>query len=86
MTTLKASETRIPTEIFKRVVYRGEAIRVEHRSAGTLMLISEDEYRAFREWEEKMDVKAYRKAKKEFLQNGEKAILWDDAKKQLGLL
>ncbi|HNT36635.1 MAG TPA: hypothetical protein PKH07_16730 [bacterium] len=85
MTTLKASQARIPTEVFNRVVYKGEAIRVEHRSAGALFLISEDEYKAFRDWEDMMDLKAFRKAKKEFLESGEKAIPWSQAKKELGL-
>jgi len=42
MTTLSASQARIPTDVFNRVAYSSEVVRVEHRSSKrSVYLISE---------------------------------------------
>ena len=41
MTTLQASDARIPTDVYMRVAYQNEAVRVERRSSPSIYLISE---------------------------------------------
>jgi len=80
--TLKASQARIPMKEFSRVACGAEHIRIQHRSAGSVVLISEDEFRAFQEWEDAVDVFEAKNALEEFQQSGEAPIPWEQVKKE----
>lgn len=45
MTTIRASDTRIPPGSYAQVAYRGEAVRVEHRSGPPVFIVSESDMR-----------------------------------------
>jgi hypothetical protein len=65
MTTLNASETRIPPQLYSQVVYSNEQVCVEHRSLPSVYLVSEADMkilddakqRSFEESAEKMTKK-----------------------------
>ena len=46
MTTLRASQTRIPPDAFNRVAYQGERVRIDRRGGKPVYLICEDQGRA----------------------------------------
>lgn len=85
MFTLKASQARIPTEAFNRVIYNRERIRIQHRSAGSAVLVSEEDAALLEELEDRADVEAARKALRRMRKRGEKPIPYEEARKQLGL-
>ncbi len=85
MDTLKASEARIPTDAFNRVLYNGERIRIRHRSAGTVVLISEKDLKFLEELEDRLDAEEARNALKEFRESGEESIPYEKASRDLGL-
>jgi len=85
MKTLKASEARIPTETFNRVVYNGERVKVEHRSAGAVVLIPEKDYEDFRLWEDMRDAQEAKRALKSFEKSGKKAVPYSEVRKEAGL-
>ncbi len=45
MTTLRASETRIPPDTFNRVAYQGDRVRIERRGGPSVVVISEEDAR-----------------------------------------
>lgn len=49
MTTLRASDTRIPPASYAQVAYRGEPVRVEHRSGPPVFIVSEADMRLLAE-------------------------------------
>jgi len=77
--TLKASETRIPPRTFNQVVYQGERVPVERRDGDTLYLVPREDVELLRRLEDKADVAILRKRR------GEKAIPWEQVKRELGL-
>ncbi len=85
MKTLTASQARIPTEAFNRVIYKGERIRIQHRSAGSAVLISEDDLKLIEQMEDLLDAAEAEKASKEFLESGEPSIPYEKIRKELGL-
>jgi PHD/YefM family antitoxin component YafN of YafNO toxin-antitoxin module len=65
MTTLKASRTRIPPDAFNRVAYQRERIRIERRGGKPVFLVSEEDLELLEKLEDRSDVKAAKKARKE---------------------
>jgi hypothetical protein len=85
MTTLAASKARIPPDAFNRVVYKGERLRIKHRSGATAVLISEVELerieRLGREEEDRDDLELIREAKSE----SGRSVPYNKVRKELGL-
>lgn len=85
MTTLRASETRIPPDTFSRVAYQGKRVRIERRGGRAVYLICEEdmallEYAEDRHWAEEG-----RKALEEFEKSGRKPIPWRQVKDESGV-
>ena len=85
MARIKASEARIPPEVFGRVAYKHERVRIERRSEGAVYLISEAEMALFEALEDYMDNLAADEALAEMKQTGRKPIAWNKLKAELGL-
>ena len=85
MATIKASDARIPPEMFGRVVYKNERVRIERRSEGAVYLISEAEMALFEALEDYMDNQAADEALAEMKKSGRKPVAWDKLKAELGL-
>ena len=85
MTTLRASDTRIPPQMFNRVVYQGERVRVEHRSGEAVYIISADDLDLLTAIEDHLDVEAAREAIRQMKAAGQKPIPWEQVKRKLGL-
>jgi hypothetical protein len=85
MSTLKASETRIPSDAFARVAYQGERIRIERRGGKPIYLISEEDLALLEQLEDRYWADEGKKALEEFDKSGEKAIPWNQVKAELGL-
>lgn len=85
MTTLNASQARIPTKAFNNVVYKGERIRIKRRSGETVVLISEEDLALLEAMEDQLDIQEAKKRLAESEAKGEKSIPWETIKKELGL-
>jgi PHD/YefM family antitoxin component YafN of YafNO toxin-antitoxin module len=85
MTTLKASETRIPSTAFNRVVYKGERVRIERRGGDTVFIVSEEDMALLEAMEDRLDVEAAREALARHKATGGKGIPWEKVKADLGL-
>jgi PHD/YefM family antitoxin component YafN of YafNO toxin-antitoxin module len=81
MNRLTASRTRIPTDAFNRVAYKGERIRVERRGGPSVVIISEEDAALLEALEDRLDLEEARKA----LAKGRKPVAWEKAKAALGL-
>jgi hypothetical protein len=57
MTTVRASEARIPIDTFNRVA-SGERVRVRHRGRRSICLVPEDDLRRLEEIEDRRDARA----------------------------
>lgn len=79
MTTLKASQTRIPPDTFNRVAYRGERVRVERRGGAPVYLICQEDLESLEKLEDRIDLAALRRRSKE------PTIPLAKLKKELGL-
>ena len=82
MATIKASNARIPPDMFNRAAYRGERIRIERRNEA-VYLIGEDEMALFEALEDLFDNREADKALAEM--KGRRPIPWDKVKADLGL-
>ena len=85
MQDLTASQARIPTKILNRVIHRGEPVRITHRSAGTVVVVSEEQYKALCEWEDLMDTREAQEALKAFRKNRQSTIPYDRIRDEAGL-
>lgn len=85
MTTLSASEARIPTKAFNSVLYKGERIKITRRGGETVVLVSEEDLALLEAMEDQLDIQEVKKIKAEMEAKGEKPIPWEEAKKKLGL-
>jgi len=83
MKTLKASQTRIPAEVFRRVVDRGERVRIRHRSSGTAVLVSESDIKLIEQAEDLLDAVDAEKASREFIESGEVATPYESIREKL---
>ena len=85
MTHLNASKARIPTDAFNRVVYKGERIRVDHRSGEAVYIVSKEDMAMLEAIEDRLDVESAKEALAEMKAKGKKPIPWTKIKKELGL-
>ena len=85
MTTLKASETRIPPDAFNRVAYQRERIRIERRGGRPVFLVSEEDLELLEKLEDRYWAEEGRAALEEFERSGQKPIAWEKVKVRLGL-
>ena len=85
MTTLKASETRIPPEAFNRVAYQRERVRIVRRGGRPVFLVSEEDLELLEKLEDLYWAEEGRKALDEFRKSGRKPIPWDKVRQRLGL-
>lgn len=53
MIFLKASKTRIPTDVFNRVVYNGDIVEVKRRGGKSVYIVSKD---LFESMEDQIDI------------------------------
>lgn len=83
MKTLTASQARIPAKAFRRVVDRGERVRIRHRSAGTVVLISENDLKLIEQAEDLLDAADAEKASREFQESGETSIPYEFIRQKL---
>ena len=79
MTTLKASQTRIPPDAFSRVAYRGERIRIERRGGKAVYLVCQEDLELLEQLEDRMDLEVIRE------RLNEPTIPLDELRKELGL-
>lgn len=85
MTTLKASDTRIPPDAFNRVAYQRERVRIERRGGKPVFLVSEEDIELLEQLEDRYWAEEGRKALEEFKKSGQKPIPWQKLKERLGL-
>ena len=85
MTSLKASETRIPPDAFNRVAYQRERIRIERRGGKPVFLVSEEDLDLLEKLEDRYWAEEGRRALEEFERSGRKAIPWEKIKERLRL-
>jgi hypothetical protein len=85
MTTLKASETRIPPDAFNRVAYQHERVRIDRRGGRPVFLVSEEDLELLEKLEDRFWAEEGRKALAEFKRSGQKAIPLEKVRKRLGL-
>ena len=85
MTTLQASQTRIPPDAFNRVAYQRERVRIERRGGKPVFLVSEEDLELLETLEDRYWAEEGRKALAEFKRSGEKPIPWQKVKAKLGL-
>ena len=85
MTTLKASETRIPPDAFNRVAYQRERVRIERRGGKPVFLVSEEDLELLEELEDRYWSEEGRRALAEFEKSGRKPVPWEKIKEKLGL-
>lgn len=85
MTTLSASQTRIPAEMFSRVAYQRERICIKRRGSRPVYLVSEDDLEMLQRLEDRYWAEEGEKALAEFKRSGEKAVDWETLKAKLGL-
>jgi PHD/YefM family antitoxin component YafN of YafNO toxin-antitoxin module len=85
MTTLQASQTRIPPDAFNRVAYQRERVRIERRGGKPVFLVCEEDLELLETLEDRYWAEEGRKALAEFKRSGEKPIPWEKVKAKLGL-
>ncbi len=85
MTTLKASETRIPPDAFNRVAYQRERVRIERRGGKPVFLVSQEDLELLEKLEDRYWAEEGQAALDEFERSGQKAVPWTKLKERLGL-
>jgi hypothetical protein len=85
MTKLMASKTRIPPDVFNRVAYRGERVRVERRGAPPVAIIPIEDLKLLEFLEDRLDIEASEKALADMKAKGEDSTDWEEVKARLGL-
>ena len=85
MTTIQASETRIPPEAFNQVAYQGRRIRITRRGSASVYLISEQDLKLLEQLEDRYWAEEGKAAVAEFEASGQKPVSWEQTKKKLGL-
>ena len=81
MTTMRASEARIPPDTFNRVAYQGERVRVERRGAPPVAIVSIRDLELLEFLEDQIDIEAAAKALADMKGKGEKPVPWEEAKR-----
>jgi hypothetical protein len=85
VTTLKASQTRIPPDTFNRVAYQRERVRIERRGGKPVFLVSEEDLELLEQLEDRYWAEEGRQALEEFGKSGQKPIPWEKVKERLVL-
>jgi hypothetical protein len=85
MTTLQASQTRIPPDAFNRVAYQRERVRIDRRGGKPVFLVSQEDVDLLEMLEDGYWAEEGRKALEEFKRSGGKPIPWEKIKARLGL-
>ncbi len=85
MTTLNASQTRIPPDTFNRVAYQRERVRIQRRGGKPVFLVSEEDLQLLEMLEDRYWAEEGRKALEEFKRSGQRPIPWEKVKQKLGL-
>ena len=85
MTTLKASDTRIPPDTFSRVAYQRERVRISRRGGKPVFLVSEEDLALLENLEARYWAEEGKKALREFERSGQKVVPWEKIKERLGL-
>ncbi|MCK4342882.1 MAG: hypothetical protein KAY37_14305 [Phycisphaerae bacterium] len=85
MTTLKASQTRIPPATFNRIVYKGARVRIRHRNGVSIFLISEQAAAVLEALEDRYWAKLADEAISEMEANDDKPIPWETLRESLGV-
>ncbi len=85
MTTLKASQARIPADTFNRVAYQRQRVRIERRGGRPIYLVSEEDLVHLEELEDRYWAEEGGKALREFEKSGQKAVPLKKVKAKLEL-
>ena len=85
MTTLNASETRIPPAAFNAVAFKGERISIRRRDRETVYLVSERDIQILQAIEDSLDASEAREALSKHEASGGKSIALEELKRRLGL-
>lgn len=85
MTTLKASETRIPPKVFNNVAIRNMRASIERRDGERVVLISQKQYDLFEALEDYLDNMEADEALAEMKAAGKEPVSLDQVKARLGL-
>ncbi len=85
MTRLKASDTRIPPDIFNKVAYKGDRIRIERRGGASVVLISEEDAGLLEELEDRYWAESADKALAAMTAEGERPVPLEELKEKLAL-
>jgi PHD/YefM family antitoxin component YafN of YafNO toxin-antitoxin module len=85
MTTLKASDTRIPPDAFNRVAYQRERVRIERRGGKPVFLVCEEDLELLETLEDRYWAEEGRAALAQFKKSGQKSIPWEKVKERLGI-
>ena len=84
MTTLNASQVRIPSKAFEEVLSNGERIRIRRKDGEEVYLVSRQDLRALEALEDLFDLKEAEEALERFKAGGEEAIPLTKIKSDLG--
>ena len=84
MTTLTASKTRIPRKIFAKVVHKGERVKITKYDE-EIYLVSKEDMELLQTIEDSVDVMLADEVMERIRKGKERAIPWEEAKKELGL-
>jgi len=85
MTTLRASQTRIPVDAFNCVAYQHERVRIERRGGRAVFLVSQEDLELLEKLEDRYWAEEGRKALEEFRKSGQRPIPLEKLKSELGL-
>mgnify|MGYP001015474429 CR=1 FL=1 len=85
MTTLPASQTRIPTRLFNDVAFRNSRVVIERRDGEKVVLISQKELELLEILIDRMDNALADQSLKEMADSGAEPIPLERVKAELGL-
>jgi len=83
MTTLNASETRIPPTAFNGVAFKGERISIRRRDGETIYLVSAEDIRLLEALEDQLDAEEVREALARHEAGGRMTVSLEAVKKRL---
>lgn len=84
MTSLNASETRIPPSAFNGVAFKGQRISIRRGDGETVYLVSAEDISLLEALEDRLDAEEAREALARHEAGGRKTVRLDEVKKQLG--
>lgn len=84
MTTLNASDARIPPDAFNDVVFRGERIGIRRRDGKEVYLVSAEDIRLLEVITDQLDAADAREALARHEASGRKTVSLSTLKKRLG--